>query len=84
MTAHANAPSADCRGRANDQVGTGFVAPIVATATHEIPDDTARCLVCHRPLTQPESVARGVGPHCLARLRHLTDTILAAGGQVIV
>jgi hypothetical protein len=25
---------------------------------------TAHCRYCHRPLTDPESVARGVGPVC--------------------
>jgi len=57
------------------------------TATHD--DDThhaepVRCIACRRPLTLPESVARGFGPHCHARLRNLTVAILAAGGSVVV
>ncbi len=26
-----------------------------------------RCLICHRPLSDPESVRRGIGPICFAR-----------------
>ncbi|MFE2560628.1 DUF6011 domain-containing protein [Streptomyces sp. NPDC059352] len=32
--------------------------------------DYTHCLVCNRPLTDPESVIRGVGPSCWSRLLH--------------
>lgn len=30
--------------------------------------NTARCTVCHRPLTDPYSIAIGMGPDCRGRL----------------
>lgn len=56
----------------------------ITTGAHEVPDDAPRCLACHRPLTRPESVTRGFGPHCHSRLRSLTVAILAAGGSVVI
>lgn len=33
------------------------------------------CEICHRPLTDPESVKRGVGPVCAARMaRQMAET----------
>jgi len=29
---------------------------------------TTRCEVCHRRLTDPESIARGIGPVCLKKV----------------
>lgn len=65
-------------------VGGFTTAPSVAQHDHDDADDAPRCIACHRPLTLPESVARGFGPHCHARVRNLTVAILAAGGSVVV
>ena len=81
---HASAPGWRTEGGAKDQVDAGSVLPIVPPSTDMHEGDAPRCLACHRPLTLPESVARGFGPHCHARLRNLTVAILAAGGSVVV
>ena len=47
--------------------------PGLPTGTTTIPtasvaDESARCLCCRRPLSDPVSVRRGYGPRCFARL----------------
>lgn len=39
------------------------VLPACATIQHE-----GRCGVCHRPLTNPASIASGIGPECAAKV----------------
>ena len=79
---HRNAPEAN-RGESDSYMG-GAVESILQADTDTHHEDTPRCLACHRPLTRPESVTRGFGPHCHTRLRSLTVAILAAGGSVVV
>lgn len=77
-----NAPEAN-RGESDSYVEAA-ATPILLPSADMREGDAPRCLACHRPLTRPESVARGFGPHCHARLRNLTVAILAAGGSVVV
>ncbi len=56
----------------------GFTtAPTVAPDTHTDHDAAARCRICRRPLTAPESCRRELGPTCAA---HLAASITRATG----
>lgn len=76
----AAAPGRETEGGRNDQTaGANRSKTMVPPAA-----DTIHCAICRRPLTDPASIARGMGPRCHADLAKMATAILAAGGAVIV
>jgi hypothetical protein len=57
--------SRDCRTDQREQVETVARDPLAAAVQHG--RTTGNCAVCSRPLSDPESVARGIGPICAER-----------------